>query len=226
MTRGLARVAMWLALALTAVVLTHPDAASADDPFVAQGHNPTQGTPVPGAYLTADLGIWSKAPDPETYTFQWLRDGAPVPGAVDRDYLIQVSDIGHTLAPYVTNTVESQTAHFTGDAMTVRKIRATLTLEVGRVHPVPGRGRLVWMASSFMSTERPWGTDGGTVAAYKKKDGRLKELGRAVVTRGAGFVRLPWKRAPFGRTSVMVCFLGSDVVEESCSPYAVVRRGA
>ena len=74
-----------------------------------------------------------------------------------------------------------------------------------------------------MTTERPWGTDGGTVAAYKKKDGRLKELGRAVVTRGAGFVRLPWKKAPFGRTSVMVCYLGSDVVEESCSPYVVVQ---
>ena len=80
--------------------------------------------------------------------------------------------------------------------MIARKIGATLTLDVRRVHPAPGRVRLVWMAISFMTTERPWGTDGGTVAAYKKKDGRLKELGRAVVTRGAAFVRLPWKTRP------------------------------
>ena len=80
--------------------------------------------------------------------------------------------------------------------MIARKITATLTLDVRRVHPAPGRMRLVWMAISFMTTERPWDTDGGTVVAYKKKDGQLKELGRAVVTRGASFVRMPWKRAP------------------------------
>ena len=107
--------------------------------------------------------------------------------------------------------------------MIVRKIGSTLTLDVKRVHPAPGRARLVWMAISFMTTERPWVTDGGTLTAYKKKDGHLKELGRAVVTRGAAFVRLPWKKkAPVGRSSVMVCYLGSDVVEESCSPYVVV----
>ena len=126
----------------------------------------------------------------------------------------------------MTGHAGPDTADFVGTAMTARKLGATLTLDVRRVHPTPGRVRLVWMAISFMTTERPWGTDGGTVAAYKKKDGRLKELGRTVVTRGAAFVRLPWKKAPVGRTSVMVCYLGSDVVEESCSPYAVVRRGA
>ena len=92
MTRVLARVAVWLALALAAVVLTH--LCTRRRPTIRswrRATSPTQGTPVPGAYLTADLGIWSKAPDPDTYTFQWLRDGAPVPGAVDRDYLIQVS---------------------------------------------------------------------------------------------------------------------------------------
>ena len=48
--------------------------------------------------------------------------------------------------------------------------------------------------------------------AYKKKDDQLKPLGSAVVTRGAAFVRLPWKRAPHGRTKVLVCYQGSDVV--------------
>ena len=45
-----------------------------------------------------------------------------------------------------------------------------------------------------------------------------------MVTRGAAFVRLPWKRAPLGRTRVVVCFDGSDAVDVSCSPYDVVRR--
>jgi hypothetical protein len=218
------RVFAWLALALVAATLTHAQAAeAAAPPFVAVGHSPTQGTPVPGAYLTADLGAWTSPP--ESYDFQWLRDGSPIAGATAQDYAVQVTDIGHTLAPEVTGHAGQDTADFVGTAMTVRKLGAELTLDVRRVHPVPGRARLVWMAISFMTTERPWSTDGGTVAAYKKKDGRLKELGRAVLTRGAAFVRLPWKRAPFGRTSVMVCYLGSDVVEETCSPYDdVVRR--
>ena len=77
-----------------------------------------------------------------------------------------------------------------------------------------------------MTTERPWATDGGTVTAYKVKDGRLKQLGSATVARGAAFVRLPWKRAPLGKTRVVVCFDGSDAVEASCSPFDVVRRSA
>jgi hypothetical protein len=225
-TRVLARVATWLALALATGLVVPATAADATSPtpFVAVGHSPTQGTPVPGAYLTADFGAWTSSP--ESYEFQWFRDGTAIAGATTRDYLVQVADIGHTLAPEVTGHSGPDTADFVGTAMIARKITATLTLDVRRVHPAPDRMRLVWTAISFMTTERPWDTDGGTVVAYKKKDGQLKELGRAVATRGASFVRMPWKRAPSGRTSVTVCYLGSDVVEESCSPYVVVRRGS
>jgi hypothetical protein len=213
---------MGVVVALTAALLTHAQPAQAAPPFVAVGHNPTQGTPVPGAYLTADLGTWTSPP--ESYDFQWLRDGAPIPGATAQDYLVQTGDIGHQLAPVVTGHSGASTAHFVGSAVTVRQIGSSLTLDVRRVHPAPTKGRMVWTAISFVSTERPWGTDGGTVTAFKKKHGRLKALGSAVVTRGAAFVRLPWKRAPHGRTKVVVCYQGSDVVALSCSPYDLVHR--
>jgi hypothetical protein len=82
----------------------------------------------------------------------------------------------------------------------------------------------VCKAITFLSTERPWTTDGATVVAYRKKDRRWKPLGASVVSRGAAFVRLPWKHAPYGRTRVMVCFQGSDVLAVSCSSPDVVRR--
>jgi hypothetical protein len=217
--------------ALTGALLATPlaagtahavQAAPAAPPFVAVGHQPTQGTPVPGAYLTADLGTWSSPP--ESYEFQWLRDGVPITGAEAQDYLVQTADLGHQLAPYVTGHSGVETAHFVGTAMTIRKIGSALSLDVRRVHPAPTKGRMVWTAISSVSLERPWATDGGTVTAFKKKHGRLKPLGSAPVTRDAAFVRLPWKRAPHGRTKVVVCFQGSDVVAVSCSPYAVVRR--
>ena len=222
MVRVVVRCAAWVALALTAGLLTHAAPADAAAPFVAVGHSPTQGTPVPGGYLTADLGTWTSPP--ESYDFQWLRDGAPIPGATSQDYLVQVADIGHQLAPDVHGHAGADVAEFVGTAMTVRKIGSALTLDVRRVHPRPDKARLVWMAISFMSTERPWGTDGGSVTAFKKRRGVLKPLGSTVVTRGAAFVRLPWKRAPHRRTKVLVCFQGSDVVDVSCSPADVVRR--
>ncbi len=222
MSGVLSRVVAGVTLVLTATLLTHAQPAAAMPPFAAVGHSPTQGTPVPGAFLTADLGTWTSPP--ESYEFQWLRDGAPVPGAESQDYLAQTGDIGHLLQPRVTGHQGSSTADFVGTAMTIRKIGTSLTLDVRRVHPAPGKNRLVWMAISFMTLERPWGTDGGTVVAYKRKDEKIKPLGSAVVTRGAAFVRLPWKRAPHGRTKVVVCYQGSEAVAPGCSPWAVVHR--
>jgi hypothetical protein len=218
------RVAAWLALALAAGLLAHATSADATPPpFVAVGHSPTQGTPVPGAYLVADFGSWSSPP--ESYEFQWFRDGTAIAGATTQQYLVQVGDLGHTLAPKVTGHSGASTADFVGTSSTVRKIESSLRLDVRRIHPAPTKGRLVWTAISFMDTERPWTTDGAMVAAYKRKDGGLKEIGRTTIGRGAAFVRLPWKRAPHDPTKVMVCFLGTDVVDSSCSPYDVVRRG-
>lgn len=222
MVRVLVRCVAWVVLAVTAGLLApSTDADAVSPPFVAVGHSPTQGTPVPGGYLTADLGSWTSPP--ESYDFQWLRDGTPVPGATAQDYLVAAGDVGHQLQPHVTGHSGADTADFLGTAVVVRKLGATLRLDVRRVHPSPTKRRLVWTAISFMSTERPWATDGDSVTAYKRKDGRLKALGSATVSRGAAFVRLPWKRAPHGRTKVLVCFAGTDVVATSCSPYDVVR---
>jgi hypothetical protein len=221
--RVVAWVALVLSAALTTALLAHASAAEADPPpFVAVGHNPTQGTPVPGAFLTADLGIWTSPP--ESYEFQWLRDGVPIPGATTQDYLIPATDIGHQLQPHVTGHSGASKADFLGTSMVVRKLTASLRLDVRRVHPAPTKHRLVWTAISFMSTERPATTDGGMVTAYRRKHGHWKELGSAVLTRGGAFVRLPWKRAPHGRTKVKVCYQGSDLVAVSCSRPDLVRR--
>ena len=224
MTGVLSRALAGLAVVLAATTLSHAPVARADPAFVATGHSPTQGTPVPGAYLTADLGTWSSPPDPDGYEFQWLRDGAAIPGAISQSYLVQVSDVGHELAPLVTGHSGADSAHFVGTSDTVRKIGSAVSLDLRRVHPAPGKARLVWMAVASMSTERPWATDGGSVAAFRKKDGRWKPLAAGVVTRGAAFVRLPWKHAPHGRTRVKVCYQGSDAVDVSCSRPTGLRR--
>jgi hypothetical protein len=220
--RVLSRIALALTVGVTATLLAYAAPAAQAVDFVAVGHNPTTGTPVPGAYVTADLGTWSEAP--ESYEFQWLRDGVAVPGATAQDYLVQPGDVGHQLAPYVVGHRGSETAHFTGTPLTVRKIGATVSLNVRRVHPRPDKRRLVWAAIGTVALERPAATDGSAVTAYRKKDGHLKPLGTGVVTRGLAVVRLPWKRVPHGRAKVLLCYGGTDVVAGTCSPVDVVRR--
>lgn len=48
-----------------------------------------------------DAGGWSGAP---TFSYQWLRDGAPIAGATGVSYSIADADAGHTLACQVTGT--------------------------------------------------------------------------------------------------------------------------
>lgn len=196
--------------------------------FVATGHAPTQGDPVPGGYLHADLGTWTDedvAIEPDAQAYQWLRDGVPIPDATERDYLVQAEDVGHELAPVVTAFRGEQTAQFLGSGVIVRQLTSSVRLDARRLRLVPTKPRRVWMAVTDVATERPWTTDGGVVVVYKRtRHGALKEVRRAVVIRNAAFVRLPWKKAPRGRTKLVACFLGTEAVAQSCSAPATVRR--
>lgn len=216
--------AVVVALACALALLTHTGAARADQPLQATGHGPTQGLPVPGQYLTADRGTWTPA-DPETWSYQWLRDGVPIAGATGPTYLVQPADVGHALAPHVTGEREGRTAWFTGTAVTARRMTATLDGDVRRVQVSPTRERRVWVAGGTLATERPWPTDGLVLTAYKQKGDHLKALATGPVVRGTAVLRLPWRKAaPSGRTRIVVCFAGSDVVDAACSPVEVVRN--
>jgi hypothetical protein len=67
--------------------------------------------------LTCNPGTWTNTP---SYGFRWLRDYAPIPGAVGSSYAVQNEDVDHTLACEVTafNNGGSQTATSNGVSVT------------------------------------------------------------------------------------------------------------
>jgi hypothetical protein len=79
-------------------------------PFNTAGPS-VSGTPTVGGVLSCTNGSWTGEPElalsvgwPLTtpFTYQWLRDGAPIPGATSAAYVVQAADVGHGLVCEVT----------------------------------------------------------------------------------------------------------------------------
>jgi hypothetical protein len=64
--------------------------------FTAAGKISISGELAVGAELTATAGGWS--PKPESYSYQWLRDGVAIPGATQAVYLTTADDVGAQLS--------------------------------------------------------------------------------------------------------------------------------
>jgi serine protease len=63
------------------------------------------GQAIEGGVLTANPGAWQ--PAPVSLSYQWLRAGAPIPGAVTSTYTVTADDMGKTLAVRVTGTKDA-----------------------------------------------------------------------------------------------------------------------
>lgn len=59
-----------------------------------------------GSTLTATPGEWDQAEEVLAFSYQWLRDGTPVPGATGQTFRLTSADVGHRLSVQVTATLE------------------------------------------------------------------------------------------------------------------------
>ncbi|MCW2796891.1 DUF3152 domain-containing protein [Nocardioides sp.] len=119
-----APVAVLAVLAMGAALMLAAPVAAAPTVVVNTVPPQVKGEPVYDSKLVAAPGQWE--PAEVTYTYRWLRDGAPIAGATERTYRVMLDDLHHRIAVRVTAT---DTVGGSGTATsedTDKVIRATL----------------------------------------------------------------------------------------------------
>jgi uncharacterized repeat protein (TIGR01451 family) len=112
------------------------------------------GTPTVGQTLSCSTGTWSGTPP--VFTYQWLRDGAPITSATAATYAVTVPDAGHDVGCRVTATNLSGHASATSAAAAIPSVGSTIdTLTVSKSG-----------AGSGTITSSPSGISCGTVCSH------------------------------------------------------------
>lgn len=102
------------------------------------------GTAWLGRTLQATAGRWSQPSD--TVRYQWLRDGAPIPGATESAYTLVDDDVAHRLSVRVTSSTYGYDDAVATSGRTARVLRGAAT--PGRALTISGNpvlGRTVWV---------------------------------------------------------------------------------
>lgn len=146
-----------------------------------------------GKKLTAHPGKWS--PAPTGYTYQWLRDGAPIKGATARTYKPRRSDAGARISvrvtpvleghdvlglttprtkalPKVAGTVKAKLAKKTITAK--QRAKVTFTVRSKGVSPITGKVTITYGKKSRTVTLKPGHKGKATVTLPRLKKGTHK----------------------------------------------------
>ena len=160
-----------------------------------------------GKTVKAVHGNWSvKSPD---YSYQWLRDGAPIAGATDSRYRITTEDIGTELSVQVTASKDGYTDGVAeSDAQSVEKISSSVRSSLS--------SWLVWGNRSVTADASvKVGKDGSTAGEVTFYDGRTAVGTSTVDKRGNASLKLP--KLSRGIHLIWVEYSGNDTVKSSSS---------
>jgi len=116
------------------------------------------GTPRVGETLTASAGGW--APEGVSFGYQWLIDGAPVPGAASATYVPGPGDVGKPLTVRVTVHKSGFSDVSAVSAMTAAVLKGTLTLV-----PIPTISEAAIVGSTVTANPGTW--DAGVSLSYQ-----------------------------------------------------------
>ncbi|MCE1175303.1 MAG: hypothetical protein LWW77_11965 [Propionibacteriales bacterium] len=145
------------------------------------------GTAIVGASLWADPGTWD--PTPDSYSYQWLRNGSVISGETSEVYRLVAADLGAKISVRVTGTktgYDDVTATSAESDTVAAAPAATLTAFTAS-DVVIGSGRCVSVpvsATYQVSTYEAWAVTNVTLTS-KVTNKRGKKLGTVTLT-GSG----------------------------------------
>lgn len=160
-----------------------------------------------GKTVKAVHGNWSVAS--ADYSYQWLRDGAPIADATDSRYRITTEDIGTELSVQVTASKDGYSDGVAESAaQSVEKISS-------RVSASPSSWFVWGNRSVTVDASVSVGKDGSTAGEVTFFDGRTAVGTSTVDKRGEASLKLP--KLSRGIHWISVEYSGNDLVESSTS---------
>lgn len=165
------------------------------------------GRPSVGDVLTVDPGTWSSEQVPD-FSYQWNRDGRPIPAATSAFYLVRPEDAGHQLSATVTaERTGYQPGTSTTQSMAVAQVETRTTTKVAKKRARHGkRARLV--VTVHAGQVEP----GGTVAV---RDGKRTLRTLTLSPNGKATTKLP-KLKP-GKHKLRAVYSGDGATTASSS---------
>ncbi|WP_162602497.1 hypothetical protein [Nocardioides daejeonensis] len=135
-----------ITLRVTAKLTGYADATATTTPLTVAARSAVasvtaphlSGKPMVGKSLWVTAGSWQ--PSNVEVTYQWLRDGAPIPGATDAGYALRKADAGHQVSARVT-AAQAGRAPASVATPPVAVTKAPSTLRIKRVQKVVREGQ-------------------------------------------------------------------------------------
>ncbi len=137
-------------------------------PKVAAGIPSISGAAVVNQTLTASAGAWTTG---ATFAYQWLRNGAPVAGAVRSTYALSAADLGSTLSVAITGTATGRSPVSATSRATTAVQPAALTASTPKIKGKAKVGKTVkvktgsWTAGTTLRYR--WTSNGKAVKGAK-----------------------------------------------------------
>jgi hypothetical protein len=167
------------------------------------------GTPAPGTTLWAGAGSWSQV-NP-TLRYQWLRTGAPIPGATSSYYTLTPEDAGKDVSVTVLASKQGfADGSATAPSVSVAKLTSTTTSTLSATRIKKGKVVKVGATVTVPGVPAPSGS-------IKIQDGvkTLKTFTLDPFRKGIMTVKLPTKKLKAGRHKIKVVYLGNASTNQS-----------
>ncbi|GAA1134470.1 Ig-like domain repeat protein [Nocardioides aquiterrae] len=172
------------------------------------------GTGAVGRLLTADPGQWSGGTEgsgPPAYTYQWLRNGTAISGAVAQTYQVESADVGRDLAVLVTATRPAYKAgRFTTAPVHVAKLASTLTASLASKTVKKGKAATMRLVLKVPGVASPTG-------AVKILDGSRALAKGAFAKGGHGRLVVRLAKLKPGKHRLKAVYAGSPTVAGATS---------